>query len=92
MATGKRQHHGYRRVKCPNCGSIFRSPTIHKWLAYPEKALRDTEITVHINGAPVTRVEQVETVVFPGLREVKFYLCRTCSKRPNTELSQHRST
>jgi hypothetical protein len=92
MSTGKRQHHGYRRVKCPSCGSIFRSPTLHKWLAYPEKALRDTEITVHVNGVAMTRTEQVETTIFPGLRVVKFDLCRTCSKLPNAPRAEQRST
>jgi len=92
MATGKRQHHGYRRVKCPSCGTIFRSPTIREWLEEPWSELRDTEITVHVNGVAMTRTEQIKTVVFPGLRHVKFDLCRTCSKLPTAPHSEHRST
>jgi hypothetical protein len=92
VSTGKRQHHGYRRVNCLSCGVIFRSPTRNRWLEEPVSELRDTTITVHVNGQAMTRVERIKTIVFPGLREVKFNLCRSCSKRPSAPHSEQRST
>jgi hypothetical protein len=92
MSTGKRQHHGYRRVKCPSCGHIFRSPTIHSWIQEPETSLVDTEITSHVNGIAQTHIERIRTVTFPGLRHVKFNLCRACSKLPHAPHDERRST
>jgi hypothetical protein len=92
MATGKKQHHGYRRVKCPSCGTLFRSPTTTKWREEPEFGYVEHSVTTHRDGVATIHNERVWTKTYPGLHEVKFTLCRQCSKGPSAPHSEQRST